>query len=392
LTGLDGRREPEPGEDMRIVIAGGGVIGLLTAISCVNAGHSVIVLDQSGIPFSGAASWDRHRALRALHLGDPLATSAAVRAHHRWQEMEQLLAIRCYQQVGALAVLPEVDLPGAHDLLASAGSRPRVIGPGQLAAAYPHIRFPAGAGAVVESLAGVLLADRVLAACADWLRSQDRAVLRPHCRVVSVNEQSPAVLLADGELVGGDAVLLATGPWSRALLPARLADQLVLHRQSMLYLQVPAGDAAAWSATPSIRSIGRDGGTWLIPPVADTPLKISAASACRIATAVGNSQTPARWREHLTEVAAAAIPGFDTSWLAGARDCHYLADASGGPVLAMLAGQVAAYAACGGGSFKFAPLIAGALTARLTGGEAAPTGLPAIDSPCQARPEMPGAS
>jgi hypothetical protein len=58
----------------------------------------------------------------------------------------------------------------------------------------------------------------------------------------------------------------------------------------------------------------------------------------------------------------------------------------------MLAGQVAAYAACGGGSFKFAPLIAGALTARLTGGEAAPTGLPAIDSPCQARPEMPGAS
>lgn len=376
---------------MRIVIAGGGVIGLLTAINCVTAGHSVIVLDQSAIPSSGATSWDRHRALRALHLGDLHATSAAVRAHYHWQDLEQLLAVRCYRQVGALTVLPAADLPGAHDLLASAGSRPRAIGPGQITAAYPHIRFPAGAGAVLESLAGVLLADRVLAACAGWLRRQRNAVLRPHCRVVNVKEESPAVLLADGELVGGDAVLLAAGPWSRALLPARLADQLVLHRQSMLYLQVPAHAAAAWSGTPSILSIGRDCGTWLIPPVADTPLKISAASACRIAAAVDGKQTSERWWQHLTDVAAEALPGFDTSWLADARDCYYLADASGGPQLAVLASQVVAYAACGGASFKFAPLIARALTACLTGGEVAPTGLSAIDSHWQASPAKPGA-
>ena len=67
---------------MRIVIAGGGVMGLLTAVSCVSAGHEVVLVDQAGIPFPGAASFDRHRVLRALHLDDPLATAAAVRAHH----------------------------------------------------------------------------------------------------------------------------------------------------------------------------------------------------------------------------------------------------------------------------------------------------------------------
>src|SRR6202035_5122544 len=55
---------------VRIVIVGGGVIGLLTAVRCVSAGHEVVLVDQADIPFSGAASFDRHRALLALNLDD----------------------------------------------------------------------------------------------------------------------------------------------------------------------------------------------------------------------------------------------------------------------------------------------------------------------------------
>jgi sarcosine oxidase len=366
---------------MRVVIVGGGVIGLLTAVSCVMAGHRVLVLDQSGIPFTGAASFDRHRALRALHLDDLPLTAAAVRAHRRWTDLERLLATRFYEQVGALTVLSPGDLPRAHDMLTSAGSQPRVITAPELAASYPHIRFPAGAGAVVESRAGILLADRLLMACADWLRQHDSASLRPHSAVVSIDAGSPAVQLANGDSVRGDAVLVATGPWSRALLPPELAGRLVLYRQSMIYLHVPSPDLAAWLATPSVRPIGPDKDTWMIPPVGGTPLKVSAASACRVADEVTGNATPPFWRDHLIGVAAAIVPAFDASWLAGTRDCYYLSQPPASPMLAVLADRVISFAACAGASFKFAPLIAAALAERLAGGRPAPTGLRFIDDP-----------
>jgi sarcosine oxidase len=365
---------------VRIVIVGGGVIGLLTAVSCVSAGHEVVLVDQADIPFSGATSFDRHRTLLALHVGDPAATGAAVSSHHRWIGMQRLLSARFYEQVGALTVLPAEHLSAAGAMLTTAGSRARVLDSGALTAAYPHVRFPAGASAVFESLAGVLLADRVLTACADWLRSRSHARLQPRRRAVRVDVDRAAVQLADGEVLRADALLLATGPWSAALLAPELARDLVLRRQSVIYCEVPRPDAAAWSATPAIRSLGPDGGTWLMPPVAGTPLKLSAASACRVVARIGDRATPPYWRDHLIGAARATIPGFRAGWVSYTRDCYYLARAStGGPMLAGLGPATLAYAACGGSSFKFAPLIAQSLAERLTGADPAPTGLHFID-------------
>lgn len=371
---------------MRIAIVGGGVTGLLTAVSCVSAGHEVVLVDQADIPFPGATSFDRHRVLRALHLDDPLVTAAAVRAHHQWIGLEHLLSTRFYEQVGVLTMLPSEQLRLAQTMLTGAGSAARLLDSRELASSYPQIRLPAGLSAVFESLAGVLLADKIVAACAHWLRRNTRAELRPHQQAVSVAAGSTAVRLADGEVVRADAVLLATGPWSRALLAPELTGQLVLYRQSMIYCQVPAPDAVAWSATPAIRSLGADGGAWLVPPVVGTPLKLSAASACRVVPEVGDQATPPYWRDHLIDAFSASIPGLTAGWLTGARDSYYLARAStGGPMLAVLANGVFSYPACGGLSFKFAPLIAWSLAQRLTGADPAPTGLPWIDASGGAR-------
>ncbi len=367
---------------MRIVIAGGGVIALLTAVECVSAGHDVVIADQADIPFSGATSFDRHRVLRALHSGDPATTAAAVQAHHAWIELEHKLSTPCYEQVGALtAVTAENALP-AQKILTDAGSKAEVLGADVLAAEFPHAGFAPGAAAVFEAHAGVLLADRVLAACAGWLRWHAHAELQPHRKVVAVDVDRAEVRLADGELLRGDAVLLAAGPWSRALLASELSRELVLHRQTMLYCDVPPADRAAWSATPAITSLGTPGGAWLVPPVAGTPLKLSAASACRVVEEVGDNTAPSHWRDHLIATFAALIPGFRRDWLVDTRDCYYLARRSTlGPMLAILGDRVLSYAACGGSSFKFAPVIARSLAGRLSGADPAPTGLEPLDRP-----------
>lgn len=369
---------------MRFVIVGGGVIALLTAVNCVSAGHAVVLVDQADIPFSGATSFDRHRVTRALHLADPALTAAAVDAHYRWTILQDLLSTRIYEQVGALSVLPQEKLSPAETMLTAAGSRARVLNPAELAAAYPHVEFPAGESAVFESHAGVLLADRILAACAGWLRWHAQAELLPHRRAVEIDVDGAAVRLADGEVLRADGVLLAVGPWSRSLLPPDLAGELVLYRQSMLYCEVP--DRAAWSRTPPMLALGKDGGAWLVPPVAGTPLKLSAASACRMVREVAGNNTPEYWRDHLLDSFSTVVPGFRTDWVTDTRDCYYLArESTQGPMLAALGDRVLSYAACGGSSFKFAPLIAESLAARLTRNVPTPTGIGHLDRPFEMR-------
>ena len=69
---------------LRVVVVGAGVTGLLTAIRCVLAGHRVVLLERGPIPHPGSTSFDQHRALRALVVGDPAGTRRAVRLHRRW--------------------------------------------------------------------------------------------------------------------------------------------------------------------------------------------------------------------------------------------------------------------------------------------------------------------
>jgi glycine/D-amino acid oxidase-like deaminating enzyme len=374
---------------VRVTVVGGGVIGLLTAVECVRAGHDVTLVERGGLPHAGATSFDRHRIIRALHPADPAATAAAVGAHHRWIELERRLSARFYHRVGALTVLPRDRQPpaGALSMLREAGARARVLDTAELTTAYPHIAFgavAASATAVLEADAGVLLADRVLAACVGWLRRQPRTTLHSHRAAAAVDGAAATVRLADGTVLAADAVVVAAGPWSAELLPADIAAELTLYRQSMIYCRVPERYAAAWSATPAIPSLGTADGSWLVPPVAGTPLKLSAASACRIvdrvAGGVGCGSTAALWRDHLTRVFGALIPGLRADWVTGGRDCHYLARTStGGPMLVALGGAVIAYAACGGSSFKFAPLIARSLAQRVAGLTPEPTGLPALD-------------
>ncbi|MBO0839565.1 MAG: FAD-binding oxidoreductase [Sciscionella sp.] len=364
---------------MRLTVVGGGVIGLLTAVEGVLAGHRVTVLDAGELPTQTAASFDRHRIMRALHPKDSAATGAGVRAHHRWLELERLLFARFYDRVGALTVLPDDELADGVSALWNCQTQAQVLRPDQLASRYPHLIFPAQRSAVFESDAGVLLADRVLAACVAWLRGQPHVRLLPHTEVIRVNGETATVITTHGAEMVADAVVVAMGPRSRRLLPVDIASGLTLYRQSMIYCQVPS-DLDAWASTPAIPSLGTSTGSWLVPPVAGTPLKLSSHSACRVVDSVTDNATSKYWRKRLVDEFRRWIPHFSADWVMDSRDCYYLTDTlTTAPVVASLGERVVSYAACGGGSFKFAPLIAQALLRRAIGLPYAPVGLAALD-------------
>jgi glycine/D-amino acid oxidase-like deaminating enzyme len=365
---------------VRVVVVGGGVIGLLTAMECVRHGAQVEVVDQGDIPSRWATSYDRIRVVRALHRGDAGLTRAAAGADRSWREVERRLGAQLYHRVGALTSLPAEDVRGNLALLTRAGVTAEVVAPEDLPGRYPRVRFRTGLAAILEPAAGAVLADRALTALAGWLRGQAGVRLRPHHRVVGIDDAG-FLRLAGGAVLAADRIVVAAGPWSRDLLPAALAGDLTLYRQSVLSY-APTPSRRAWAGTPAIPSLGTGQGAWLMPPVADTPARLSAASACRAVPELTDRDTPGPWRDHLVEQFRALLADFDPAAVVGATDGYYLAATGGGPLLATSGGgTVWCYAACGGMSFKFAPMIARALADRAGARLPRRTGLGPVDWP-----------
>jgi len=263
-------------------------------------------------------------------------------ALRRWLELETVLDARFYRRVGIVSAVSEVD--SALATAAAAGLAVETVEPEKL----PHVTFPPDTVGVVETDAGVLLADRALRAAALWLARQPNVRLRPGCPVRSVDTGQVRIT---GETLGADLVLVAGGPWTRDLA----GPPVTLHRQTMVYLRPPEHLRGWWETAPGVGRIGLDGRAWLLPPGAGTHLKISTDAACREVSTV-DSADDADWAGRVRQ--ANILSGMDAYEVVAVKDCHY-ASGPDGAVLTEAAPGVWARSACGGNGFAAAPLVAG---------------------------------
>jgi glycine/D-amino acid oxidase-like deaminating enzyme len=336
-------------EPRRVVVVGAGVTGLLTAIGCARAGHRVTVVDRGPIPNPACSSFDEHRAIRALDPGDVAATRRVATLHRRWSALEDLLGARLLRRVGSVTAWPAEAIEAVTGVAAEAGVRVAVVGPDTLA----PIVFPAGHLGVLEPDGGVLLAERILRLAGGWLAERGGVTLWPHRAVVGVDAGSARVRLADGAALDADLVLVAAGPWSRALVDV----PTTLYRQTMMYLRPPAALESWWRGAPTAGGVGLDGRSWLLPPGEDTLLKISTAGVCRAVDHVADGPAPEADRARL--VAASVLADQERYTVVRLKQCHYLDDAAGGGArLVRLGPAVWARAASGGDGFRTAPLVA----------------------------------
>ncbi|MFK0043643.1 FAD-dependent oxidoreductase [Streptomyces sp. NPDC090741] len=336
-----------------VVVVGAGVTGLLTAVECALAGHRVTVLDRGPIPNPRSSSHDQHRVVRTFSPDDAEATRRMATARRRWRELQTLFGTRMFRPVGVVSTWPRERLPALAASAAGAGVRVRTVEP----RALPHLEFPPDSAGVLDTAAGVLLAERALEAAARWLGAHPAVTLRPYRTVTEVDTDSGKVLVSGGERLGADLVLVAAGPWTRDLVGRQ---PVVLHRQTVVYLHPPADAARWWERAPAAGGLGPDGRGWAVPPGDGTLLKISSDAVCRAVetTADGDAEDQAPWAERLA--AAAPLTGLHRYTVAAVKSCHYAADAeTGGALLTRAGPAVWARAACGGSGFASAPLVAG---------------------------------
>ncbi len=349
---------------MRIVVVGGGVVGLCTAWAAARAGHSVTLVEQGALPNRRASSHGAHRLIRAPYGSMDGYAAMIPEAYRAWGSLWSDLGRSHYVETGTLA-LGSTETPGWTAASADQMDRLRIayrrLSRAQVDAEYPWVLTRPGDWGFHLGSGGVLFASRILEDVAAWLAS--RATLRPGCVARSVDLEAGLVDTSEGR-IAGDAVVVAAGPWVGRLVPD-LATMVTPSRQVVAYLDAPPAWRTAWATGPMLLDVGT-AGFYAVPPRDGTPLKVGDHRFSLGGDPdVDRDPTP----RELQEVAGLArdrLRGFADYRVAGGRTCFYTVEADETFVVHRRGRGVVATGFSGHG-FKFGAAVGLRIAAHLDG-------------------------
>src|SRR5258708_39759066 len=119
------RGDRDEGNLMKVIIVGGGIMGLTTAWALARAGHEVELLDQGPLPNPLASSMDEHRLIRHPY-GDHKGYARMIdEAYAAWDLLWADLGQRLYAPTGTLALTGNGEACAARSAAAlAAGAKP----------------------------------------------------------------------------------------------------------------------------------------------------------------------------------------------------------------------------------------------------------------------------
>ena len=232
-------------QDFDLVVIGGGVFGMGTAVEAGRRGRRVVLVDRRPVPNPIAASYGPSRKIRSTYL-DPHYSKLVVEAMGEWRRIEAETGRELYVAIGNLAVgdgSTDEHLATLHDNARAGGARVRWLETADLRREFPQFRH--GTRALLEADAGFLRATDCVAAL--------RTLAERHGVKVVAEQEARLESSANGVAVrAGDVtyraphVVVAAGGWSKRLFP-ELGDSLWQCQQGIMYLEgrargvLPAG-------------------------------------------------------------------------------------------------------------------------------------------------------
>ena len=196
---------------MNIVVAGGGVFGATAALELVKRGHAVKLLDPGPLPHPLAASNDISKIVRMEYGADEFYSEMAERALEGWRRWNVDFREELFHETGVLFLRQTKLAPGTFEgdslaVLERRGHRLERLSSAEVCRRYPAWNSE-------------LYIDGIFNAEGGWAES-GLVVAR------LIREAAKAgVALHEGARFTGDwpecdALVLATGAWTPALLPA----------------------------------------------------------------------------------------------------------------------------------------------------------------------------
>jgi len=225
----------------RVVIVGGGLIGLSAASALVARGlDEVLVLERAAL---GSGGTGKSSGIVRCHYGVPSIAAMAWRSLPTFEELGDAVGFRQVGYLVAVGARNEAPLRANTEIHQRLGIEAEIISHDRAARLWPYLRLDDIAAFAHEPRGGY--ADASQLASHFGLRARDGgARIRqstPVARVLTRGEAVAGVELAGGEVVEADAVVVAAGWWSGALM-AGVGVEVPLRSLRSELLVVDAGE------------------------------------------------------------------------------------------------------------------------------------------------------
>jgi sarcosine oxidase len=233
----------------RIAVLGAGGVGSAAARFLAREGHDVTVVEQFEPDHDRGSSYGSSRIIRKTYT-DGFYTALMGQAYPLWDELEREAGESLFARTGGLFFAP-----AAHPELAAirrALSDNRVpfeeLDPAACSKRFPQLRLLEGESAIFEQEAGFLRASACVRAQLR-LASAHGARVRTKTAVedLELRAGSVSLVLAGGERLEVDRLVVAAGPWTARLLSRFVPLPFTVTRQTYCHFE-PEGEVTPFAA------------------------------------------------------------------------------------------------------------------------------------------------
>ena len=222
-----------------VIVVGGGIVGVMTALTLQRRGESVTLIDRWEPGHSRASSTDYNRVIRAISGRDEFYTQWARESRLRWLELQAESGQNLMYECGALILAT-----GGHcdweNATAETFDRVGVpyykFGRQDIESRFPQFRVPDIEYALFEPEAGMLMAHRCVLTGLELFRRAGGIVQRG--RVTTDGSERP---MLGGKPLEADLIVVSTGPWMADMFPRTIKPISTVVGVNVLYTSTPDG-------------------------------------------------------------------------------------------------------------------------------------------------------
>ena len=230
-----------------LVVVGGGIFGLATALEAGRRGRRVVLLDRGTLPAPDAASTNPSRKIKSTYR-DPAYARLGLAAMAGWQRIERDVGAQLLVRLGNLVIATDSGDPRLDEQASvseAAGGVVQRLDERDLRSRYPVFRL--ARSAIFEPAAGFVRATEAVGAVRRLAEAAGVAIVeRANVERLDREGERPVAITVDGRTFAGKQLVVAAGGWSRALVP-ELRELITLRRAGVAYVSgiPPAFEAAS---------------------------------------------------------------------------------------------------------------------------------------------------
>lgn len=224
----------------RIAIIGAGIVGLSTAYALLKQGkRPVTLLEQATIDHAGGTSHGFSRLLRYEYGSDALYSRMVQMSLERWKQLEVVSGRALYTPTGVLMVGSKEDgfTSASYNVARELGLPVEYLTEKECNRRFPQFAVQASNAIMFNAEGGILRASSCLQTLRSLVLALGGEIVESSrvMRILSGDARRPLELvLASGERIATDHVLVAAGPWLSSLLP-EVELPVRITRQYLLY-------------------------------------------------------------------------------------------------------------------------------------------------------------